>query len=143
MYHTVLPPPQVEHVFYAHPTHVILSLTTPPPPLLPLAGNVIVMETPRLFLIQPLGSTCTVLFFLHLHYHVPIPKEVALCLLAGVVSDTLNLKGPTTTSDDVVCLVWVLYGACVYICCKRYVCVLQSCMYACMLCVCACVTPFE
>jgi manganese-dependent inorganic pyrophosphatase len=58
------------------------------------------MTTPRLFLIEPVGSTSTALFFLYQKYRTPVPDWVARCMLAAIVSDTLNLRGPTTTSDD-------------------------------------------
>eukprot|EP00124_Ichthyophonus_hoferi_P005338 Ihof_evm1s750 gene=Ihof_evmTU1s750 len=65
-----------------------------------LLGNPYVMHTPRMIIIQPWGSTCTVFTFLFQQYNQPIKKSVADCLLAGIISDTLNLKGPTTTEAD-------------------------------------------
>ena len=50
---------------------------------------------------RPLGSTCTIVF---LHYQSagikPAP-EIASLLLGGLVSDTLNLRSPTTTPEDI------------------------------------------
>ncbi len=49
----------------------------------------------------PLGSTCTLVAQLFERYRVKITKEIALVLLSGLVSDTVILKSPTTTSEDI------------------------------------------
>ncbi len=49
----------------------------------------------------PLGSTCTLVAQLYERYGVKITKEAATILLSGIVSDTIILKSPTTTSEDV------------------------------------------
>ncbi len=49
----------------------------------------------------PLGSTCTLVAQLFERYRVRITKEIALVLLSGLVSDTVILKSPTTTSEDI------------------------------------------
>lgn len=49
---------------------------------------------------EPLGSTCTIVYQLYLRNNVPVKKEVAKVLLAGILSDTLILKSPTTTAID-------------------------------------------
>ncbi len=57
-------------------------------------------QQPILFQNEPVGSTCTLVadhFFLN---QVELPAQVAGLLLAGVVSDTLNLTSPTTTARD-------------------------------------------
>ena len=49
---------------------------------------------------KPVGSTCTIV---HQHYrmrNLKPGKPEALLLLAGILSDTLLLKSPTTTDDD-------------------------------------------
>ncbi|MBI9104337.1 MAG: putative manganese-dependent inorganic diphosphatase [Spirochaetales bacterium] len=50
---------------------------------------------------RPLGSTCTIIL---LHFQIsgiePSPETSAL-LLGGLVSDTLNLRSPTTTREDI------------------------------------------
>ena len=55
---------------------------------------------PILFRNEPVGSTSTIVaecFFLN---RVELPKPIAGLLLAGLVSDTLNLTSPTTTDRD-------------------------------------------
>ncbi|MCY1151708.1 MAG: putative manganese-dependent inorganic diphosphatase [Sphaerochaetaceae bacterium] len=48
----------------------------------------------------PLGSTCTLVTQLYERNGVKITKETAKILLSGLVSDTVILKSPTTTSED-------------------------------------------
>lgn len=48
----------------------------------------------------PVGSTCTIVYQLFKENKFKIPKEIASLLLAGVISDTLLLKSPTTTEMD-------------------------------------------
>lgn len=58
-------------------------------------------ELPIFIDAEPLGSTCTIVYQLYLrHGKTPEPK-IARYLLAGIVSDTVILKSPTTTSVDV------------------------------------------
>jgi manganese-dependent inorganic pyrophosphatase len=56
---------------------------------------------PILFRNEPVGSTSTIVADCFLRNHVPMRQEIAGLLLAGVVSDTLNLTSPTTTPRDV------------------------------------------
>ncbi len=49
---------------------------------------------------EPVGSTSTIVADCFLRYHVPLPQNVAGLLLAGLISDTLNLTSPTTTAHD-------------------------------------------
>ncbi len=58
-------------------------------------------QQPILFRNEPLGSTCTIVADCFFRQDVEMPREIAGLLLAGVVSDTLNLTSPTTTSRDV------------------------------------------
>lgn len=46
------------------------------------------------------GSTCTIIYELFKENKVKIPKEIAGLLVAGITSDTLLLKSPTTTKED-------------------------------------------
>lgn len=46
------------------------------------------------------GSTCTIIYHLFKENKIKIPEHIASLLLAGLVSDTLLLKSPTTTKDD-------------------------------------------
>ena len=56
---------------------------------------------PILFRNEPVGSTSTIVADCFFRSKAPLTKPVAGLLLAGVVSDTLNLNSPTTTEKDV------------------------------------------
>ena len=56
---------------------------------------------PILFLNEPVGSTSTIVADSFFRHRVDLPKSIAGLLLAGLVSDTLNLTSPTTTDRDV------------------------------------------
>ncbi|HEU6448425.1 MAG TPA: putative manganese-dependent inorganic diphosphatase [Verrucomicrobiae bacterium] len=55
---------------------------------------------PILFRNEPVGSTSTIVAGEFLRNHVEMPRPIAGLLLAGLVSDTLNLTSPTTTARD-------------------------------------------
>jgi manganese-dependent inorganic pyrophosphatase len=55
---------------------------------------------PILFVNEPVGSTSTIVADSFFRYGVELPKKIAGLLLAGLVSDTLNLTSPTTTERD-------------------------------------------
>ncbi|TAL03557.1 MAG: putative manganese-dependent inorganic diphosphatase [Verrucomicrobia bacterium] len=55
---------------------------------------------PILFRNEPVGSTSTIVADCFLRHGVELPKAIAGLLLAGLVSDTLNLTSPTTTARD-------------------------------------------
>jgi manganese-dependent inorganic pyrophosphatase len=55
---------------------------------------------PILFRNEPVGSTSTIVADCFFRHGVELPRDIAGLLLAGVVSDTLNLTSPTTTSRD-------------------------------------------
>ena len=57
-------------------------------------------QQPILFRNEPVGSTCTIVADCFFRENVELPKPVAGLLLAGLVSDTLNLTSPTTTERD-------------------------------------------
>jgi len=57
-------------------------------------------ETPILFVNRPVGSTCTIIATSYQTAQQPIPTNVAGILMAGLISDTLNLTSPTTTAVD-------------------------------------------
>jgi manganese-dependent inorganic pyrophosphatase len=59
-----------------------------------------VSESPILFWNNPVGSTSTIVALCYRQAGVPIPKPIAGLLLAGVISDTLNLTSPTATPTD-------------------------------------------
>lgn len=49
---------------------------------------------------MPVGSTCTIIYQLFKENKVKIPENIAGLLISGIISDTLLLKSPTTTSLD-------------------------------------------
>ena len=55
---------------------------------------------PILFRNEPVGSTSTIVADCFFRSRVEMPREIAGLLLAGLVSDTLNLTSPTTTERD-------------------------------------------
>jgi len=57
-------------------------------------------QQPILFRNEPVGSTSTIVADCFFRHQVELPAEIAGLLLAGVVSDTLNLTSPTTTPRD-------------------------------------------
>ena len=57
-------------------------------------------DTPILFWNNPVGSTSSIVTMCYQHLGVPIPKPIAGLLMAGVISDTLNLTSPTATPID-------------------------------------------
>jgi manganese-dependent inorganic pyrophosphatase len=57
-------------------------------------------QQPILFRNEPVGSTSTIVADCFFRHGVELPRPVAGLLLAGVVSDTLNLTSPTTTPRD-------------------------------------------
>jgi manganese-dependent inorganic pyrophosphatase len=57
-------------------------------------------KQPILFRNEPVGSTSTIVADCFLRYGIEMPDQIAGLLLAGIVSDTLNLTSPTTTQRD-------------------------------------------
>jgi manganese-dependent inorganic pyrophosphatase len=55
---------------------------------------------PIRFINLPVGSTSTIVATLYRDYRIPLKKEIASILLAGILSDTLILQSATTTSTD-------------------------------------------
>jgi len=49
---------------------------------------------------MPVGSTCTIVYNMYRESGVDIPYDIAGLMLAGIISDTLLLKSPTTTARD-------------------------------------------
>lgn len=58
-------------------------------------------SSPVTFYAKPVGSTCTLVYQLYKTYKVDIPKKYAMLLLGGMLSDTVIMKSPTTTQDDI------------------------------------------
>ncbi len=55
---------------------------------------------PIYFRNEPVGSTATIVSKIYLERIVDMPKEIAGILMAGIISDTLFFKSPTTTETD-------------------------------------------
>lgn len=71
-----------------------------------LAGDLVSREPIR-YLNEPVGSTCTLVARKFFYRSVTPTPGAALCLCAGIVSDTLCLTSPTTTSLDREMLTWL------------------------------------
>lgn len=63
-------------------------------------GN-LTTTTPVSFRNMSVGSTNTIVYFLFKESNIKIPKNIAGVMLSGLLSDTLILKSPTTTSTDI------------------------------------------
>jgi manganese-dependent inorganic pyrophosphatase len=57
-------------------------------------------SNPIPFITAPVGSTCTIVAALYAEHGVTPSAEIASLLLAGILSDTVILKSPTTTQRD-------------------------------------------
>src|ERR1043165_2388488 len=57
-------------------------------------------DTPILFWNNPVGSPGSIVPMCYQQLGIPVPAPIAGLLMAGVVSDTLNLTSPTTTPAD-------------------------------------------
>ena len=57
-------------------------------------------STPVLFWNNPVGSTSTIVALCYRQLGIPIAANIAGVLMAGLISDTLNLNSPTTTPTD-------------------------------------------
>ncbi|MFQ5329581.1 MAG: putative manganese-dependent inorganic diphosphatase [Thermodesulfobacteriota bacterium] len=62
---------------------------------------------PITFICEPVGSTSTLVSELYRRKGIPPRKEIAGLLLAGVLSDTVILKSPTTTDRDREIVTWL------------------------------------
>lgn len=71
-----------------------------------LAGDVMTQD-PIAYLNEPVGSTCTLVARNFKYQGLKPSRGVALCMLAGMISDTLNLTSPTTTQLDKDILQWL------------------------------------
>ena len=56
---------------------------------------------PISFRSKPVGATSTIIYEMFLERKIVIPKEIAGLMLSAILSDTLALKSPTTTEDDI------------------------------------------
>ncbi|MEP6974060.1 MAG: putative manganese-dependent inorganic diphosphatase [Spartobacteria bacterium] len=57
-------------------------------------------DSPILFWNNPVGSTSTIVALCYAQAGVPVPRAMAGLLMAGLLSDTLNLNSPTATPTD-------------------------------------------
>jgi manganese-dependent inorganic pyrophosphatase len=64
-------------------------------------------DTPIRFINQPLGSTCSLVATLYQQAGIEPEPQVAGLLLAGLLSDTVILKSPTTTEIDRQLVPWL------------------------------------
>ena len=58
-------------------------------------------SSPVTFFAKPVGSTCTLVYQLYKANRVEIPNKIAMLLLGGMLSDTVIMKSPTCTQDDI------------------------------------------
>lgn len=58
-------------------------------------------KDPLYFRVEPVGCTATILYKMYRENGVEIPKDIAGIMLSAIVSDTLLLKSPTCTNQDV------------------------------------------
>ena len=65
-----------------------------------LQNGTVITDRPIYIDIRPWGSACTIVGHTFLRIRKAIPKNIAGLLLSGILSDTLNLRSPTTTSHD-------------------------------------------
>jgi manganese-dependent inorganic pyrophosphatase len=66
---------------------------------------------PILFINEPVGSTCTIVADLFRRDHLAPSLDLAGLMMAGIISDTLNLNSPTSTEKDGVLLRWLAQAA--------------------------------
>jgi len=70
-----------------------------------LSGNLVTKE-PIQFINKTVGSTCTIVGSAFRGYQIEPSRSIAICICAGIISDTLNLTSPTTTDEDRAVLEW-------------------------------------
>lgn len=71
-----------------------------------LGGNLTSKEPIR-FIMEPIGSTCSIVARMFREAGIEPDKSIALCMAAGIISDTLLLTSPTTTDQDKEILDWL------------------------------------
>ncbi len=64
-------------------------------------------EKPITFINYPVGSTSTIIGMLYKEHNIKPDKTTASLLIAGILSDTVILKSPTTTKTDIDILKWL------------------------------------
>ncbi len=64
-------------------------------------------QDPILFINRPVGSTCTIVADLYRQAGLAPSREISGVMMGGLISDTLNLRSPTTTPTDAEILAWL------------------------------------
>jgi manganese-dependent inorganic pyrophosphatase len=64
-------------------------------------------QDPILFINRPVGSTCTIIGDLYRQAGLTPTREIGGALMGGLISDTLNLRSPTSTRTDAEILTWL------------------------------------
>ena len=64
-------------------------------------------NSPISFTTSPVGSTCTLVARRYREWGVEPEQKIAALLLAGILSDTVILKSPTTTTADQQAVIWL------------------------------------
>lgn len=62
---------------------------------------------PIRFINDPVGSTCTIIAELFRNSDIEPSPEIAGIMMSGIISDTLNLTGPTSTNQDAEVMTWL------------------------------------
>jgi len=62
---------------------------------------------PIRFINDPVGSTCTIIAQLFRQSNIQPTPEIAGIMMSGIISDTLNLTGPTATEQDTEVINWL------------------------------------
>ena len=62
---------------------------------------------PIRFINDPVGSTCTIISELFRQSGIDPSPEIAGIMMSGIISDTLNLTGPTSTQQDREAIAWL------------------------------------
>jgi manganese-dependent inorganic pyrophosphatase len=70
-------------------------------------GGSLRSDQPIRFINEPVGSTCTLVARQFRAGGIEPSASIALCMVAGIISDTLHLRSPTTTDVDREMLKWL------------------------------------
>ncbi len=70
-------------------------------------GGSLKSDQPIRFINEPVGSTCTLVAKQFRAAGIEPTPGIALCMAAGIISDTLHLRSPTTTDVDRQTLEWL------------------------------------
>lgn len=70
-------------------------------------GGSLTSSHPIRLQMEPVGSTCTLVARMFQRAQIEPTAGIALCMASGMISDTLFLRSPTTTSVDCEILAWL------------------------------------